>query len=163
MATDYRGATLLAGDAQGRGADVGARQLLAHAAGGAGGARGALDLLVERRADDQHAALRRRIEVAQALEHLEAVEVGHPQVEQDDVGPQPLDRLERRLAAVGLADELEAGVDPTARLMPRRNTGLSSTTRTPTEPVRPDVSAADSVVPLSGVASQSIRPRLPPR
>ena len=55
---------------------------------------------------------RRRIEVAQALEHLEAVDVGHPQVEQHHVGPQPLDRVERRLAAVGFADQLEAAVEP---------------------------------------------------
>ncbi len=55
---------------------------------------------------------RRRVEVAQALEHLEAVDVGHPQVEQHHVGPQPLDRLERRLAAFGFADQLEAVVEP---------------------------------------------------
>ena len=87
-----------------------ARSLLTQPAAPA--ARAALlDVLVERGADDQHLALRRRIEVAQAVEHLEAVEVGHPQVEQHHVGPQPLDRVERRLAAVGLAEELEAAVD----------------------------------------------------
>ena len=87
-----------------------ARSLLTQPAAPA--ARAALlDVLVERGADDQHLALRRRIEVAQALEHLEAVDVGHPQVEQHHVGPQALDRVERRLAAVGFADELEAAVD----------------------------------------------------
>ena len=44
LATDYRGATLPAGHAQGGGADVGTRQLLAHAPGRAGCAGGALDL-----------------------------------------------------------------------------------------------------------------------
>ena len=112
FATDYRGATRLPGDAQGRGTDVGARQVLAHAAGRARGAGCLLDLLVERGADDQHLALRRRIEVVQAVEHLEAVDVGHPQVEQHHVGPQPLDGVDRRLAAVGLTDELEAAVEP---------------------------------------------------
>ena len=38
-----------------------------------------------------------RIELAQALEHLEAVDVGHAQVEQHHVGPQALDGVERRL------------------------------------------------------------------
>jgi hypothetical protein len=67
---------------------------------------------VERGTDDQHLALRPRIEVAQAVEHLEAVDVGHPQVEQHHVGPQSLDRVERRLAARGFADQLEAVVEP---------------------------------------------------
>jgi hypothetical protein len=93
-----------------RGADVGAREVLAHAAGGARGPGSLLDALVERGADDQHLAPRRRMEVAQTVEDLEAVDVGHPQVEQNHVGPQPLDGLDRRLAAVGLPEELEAAV-----------------------------------------------------
>ena len=88
-----------------------ARSLLTQPAAPA--ARAALlDVLVERGADDQHLAPPRRIEVAQALEHLEAVDVGHPQVEQHHVGPQPFDRVERRLAPVGFADQLEAAVEP---------------------------------------------------
>jgi len=110
LATDFRGATILPSDAQGRGADVGARHVLAHAGGGAGRAGGLLDVIVQRGADDQHLAPRRRIEVAQAVEHPEAVDVGHPQVQQHHVGAQPLDRIERRLASVGLPHELEAAV-----------------------------------------------------
>ena len=53
-----------------------------------------------------------RIELAQALEDLEAVDVGHAQVEQHHVGVQALDGVERRLSPVGLADELEPGMDP---------------------------------------------------
>ena len=67
--------------------------------------------LVQRCADEQHAARRAWIEVAQALEDLEAVDVGHAQVEQDHVGPQARDGVERRCSAVRLADELEPGMD----------------------------------------------------
>ena len=42
----------------------------------------------------------------------EAVDVGHAQVEQHDVGPHARDGVECGLSAVRLADELEAGVDP---------------------------------------------------
>ena len=56
--------------------------------------------------------------VAQAGEHLEAVEVGHVQVEQDDGRVDAADRLERRPAAGrgddGEALQLEAGGDRAA-------------------------------------------------
>ena len=141
-----------------------ARSLLTQP-GGAGGARRRCSISSSSEAltiSTLHA--RRRIEVAQALEHLEAVDVGHPQVEQHHVGPQPLDRVERRLAAVGFADELEAVVEPdrAAHAAPEHGTVVDDQDA--------DGAGAAGYVPQltpssrsSGIASQSIRPRLPPR
>src|SRR3954447_1895232 len=68
-------------EAHGRGADVAAAEPLAQAGVGAGGERLALAPVVQRCADDEHPALRRRRPGVELPEHADAVEHGHAQVE----------------------------------------------------------------------------------
>ena len=44
----------------------------------------------------------------ESLGHLEAVHAGQLHVEQDDIRAEPLDGVERRLAVLDVADDLEA-------------------------------------------------------
>src|SRR3954449_12544008 len=100
-------------------ADARARARLAHAGVRAGGEQLTLDLVVERRADHEHPALGRRVLGVERPQDAERVEVGHEQVEDDEVGVEVGDRLEGRRAAVGLADELHV----VARLDGARHAG----------------------------------------
>ena len=52
--------------------------------------------------------VRRRAAVEQPPRHLESGQPGHLHVEEDEVGLQPLDRVERLDAVAGLADHLDA-------------------------------------------------------
>src|SRR3954449_8721872 len=100
-------------------ADARARARLAHAGVRAGGEQLALDLVVERRADDEHAALGRRVLGVEGPQDAERVEVGHEQVEDDQVRLEVGDRLDGSRATVGLAEELHV----VARLDGARHAG----------------------------------------
>jgi hypothetical protein len=57
---------------------------------------------------EQHADLRMR--GAQGVEHAEAVEARHDEVEDEHVRAQRRDELERLVAVAGLADDLDRGI-----------------------------------------------------
>ena len=56
----------------------------------------------------------------------DAVEVGHVQVHHHDVGLQLAGEADRLGAGLGLADDLDAGLDASSACRPLRNTGWSS-------------------------------------
>jgi hypothetical protein len=96
--------------------DLRERERLDHVVVGAG--LQAADAVVDLVARGEHADRHFVAGLAQALEHLEAVEVGHAQVQEDDGGVHPGGRFEPGAPARGRHDgealELEAGGDGAA-------------------------------------------------
>src|SRR4051794_7452082 len=94
------GAVLLRDETQRFVADARARARLAHARVGAGGEQLALDLVVERRADDEHAALGRRVLGVERPQDAERGGGGHEEGGGDGGGGGGGERLGGRRAAV---------------------------------------------------------------
>ena len=108
--------------------ELGRLDVLEQVAGGARAHRRQHLVLVEEARQDDHARGRR--ELAQALDRADAVELGHDEVHEHDVGLERGDRYERRSPSRGLADDLDVVLQLEERPSPWRTTAWSSTTRT---------------------------------
>src|SRR4051812_35519549 len=84
--------------------------VLQQKASGAG-PKGAVDVLVEVEGRDHHHRYRvRDAPPGEELRHLDAVEPGHPDVDEADVGVEPSSQLDRGVAVDGLTDDVDVGL-----------------------------------------------------